>query len=334
MEGVIKQSDHTLRRLSLVLFVIVFLGTLGFLVLGEDLWHSLYSTIIILLSHFLHGTEEPVSQQLLTILLVIGSYFILGYIVKGAAEYIYGGSLRENRRKRRMNKAISKMKDHYIICGFGRVGRQVAQELKSEGVDFIVIDKNPEIIKLAMNKGFVTITGDPIEESVLKKAGIGLAKSLISSLGEDTDNLFLTLTARSMNPEIFIVSRASTEENISKIKKAGADRVSLPYQIGGYHMAGIALRPAVVDFLDVIVDGKHTELVVEEINVGKGSNLVGERIGEHMSREKTGATVLAINRKDGTTKINPQHDEMIIRGDQLIIMGTKLQLQKLLKEVS
>ena len=302
--------------------------------LGKDLWHAFYATTIILLSHFLHGAEEPFAEQVLTIILVIGSYFILGYIIKGAAEYIYGGTLKENRRKRRMIKTISKMEDHYVVCGYGRVGRQVVQELKSENTDFIVIDKNPEVIKVAKDKGFIVILGDPIEESILKKAGIGRAKALISALGEDTDNLFLTLTARSMNPDIFIVSRASSEENISKIKKAGADRVSLPNQIGGYHLAGIALRPAVVDFLDIIIDGKHTELVIEEISVNKGSQLVGKRVGDHMSREKTGATVLAINRKDGTTKINPKHEEMIIRGDQLIVMGTKDQLGKLLKEIS
>ncbi|MDD3481279.1 MAG: NAD-binding protein, partial [Patescibacteria group bacterium] len=220
------------------------------------------------------------------------------------------------------------------VCGFGRVGRQVAQELAYEGVNFVIIDRNPKIVKEAMDKKFNAIEGDPIKESVLARAGIKDAKSLISALGEDTDNLFLTLTARSLNKDIFIVSRASSQENVNKLKKAGADKVSMPYQIGGYHMAGIALRPAVVDFLDVISDGRHAELQIEELNIERGSTLIGQRIAETLSRKKAGVTVLAVNKANGTTRINPSGEEMIERDDQLILMGTKDQLEKLSKEIA
>lgn len=304
------------------------------MLLGKELWEAFYLTLIILLSHFEHGAENPVGIQILTITLVIGSYFVLAYIIKGAAEYLFGGSFKENRRKKKMSKAIAKMKGHYIVCGFGRVGKQVAQELAYEDVDFIVVDRSPERVKEAEAKGYTTVEGDPIKESVLKKAGVGDAKSLISALGEDTDNLFLTLTARSMNPEIFIVSRASSNENVSKLKKAGANKVSLPYQIGGYHMAGVALRPAVVDFLDVINDGRHAELQIEEVNIERGCDLVGEQIGEAFSREKNGITVLAVNKSDGATRINPSGDELVERGDQLILMGTREQLEQVAKKIS
>ncbi len=306
----------------------------SFVILGKTPWEAFYLTLIILLSHFEHGTENPIGIQVLTIFLVIGSYFVLAYIIKGAAEYLFSGSFKENRRKKKMTRAISKMKEHYIVCGYGRVGKQVAQELAYEEVDFVVVDRSPERIKEAEGKGYVTVLGDPIKESVLKKAGVTEAKSLISALGEDTDNLFLTLTARSMNPEIFIVSRASSQENVSKLKKAGANKVSLPYQIGGYHMAGVALRPAVVDFLDVINDGRHAELQIEEMNIERGSELVGEKIIDIFSREKSGITVLAVNKKNGGTRINPSGDEVIERDDQLILMGTREQLEEVAKQIS
>lgn len=329
-----KRSKHVLRRLTIILILIVVFGVTSFMLLGKEPWQAFYLTIIILLSHFEHGEGNPLGIQILTIILVIGSYFVLAYIIKGAAEYLFGGSFKENRRKKKMTKAISKMKDHYIVCGFGRVGKQVAQELAYEDVDFIVVDRSAERAKEAEAKGYVVVEGDPIKESVLKKAEVGQAKALISALGEDTDNLFLTLTARSMNPEIFIVSRASSQENVSKLKKAGANKVSLPYQIGGYHMAGVALRPAVVDFLDVINDGRHAELQIEEMNIERGSDLVGQKIVDVFSREKSGITVLAVNKVNGGTKINPSGDETIERDDQLILMGTREQLENITKIIS
>lgn len=326
-------SEKLLRRLIISLFAFIIIGTVGFLFSGHDLWHSFFATIIILLSHFKHGIDEPIFEQILTILLILGSYFILAYIIRGGAEYVFGGQFSESRRKKKMSKEIAKMENHYIVCGYGRVGKQVAEELQTEQVDFVVVDRDINESKTAEKKGLVVVEGDPIKEVTLEKAGIKKAKTLIAALGSDTDNLFLTLTAKSLNPEIYIVARASEFENIQKLEKAGADRVSLPYQIGGYHMAGIALRPAVVDFMDVIMDGKHGELQIEEVNVERGSKLIGERIGSYLSRKKTGAIVLAINKYNGVSKINPSGDELIERGDQLIVMGTKLQLEGIVKEL-
>lgn len=328
------KERHPLRNLFFVLLGLIAFGVLGFYLLGEDLWHAFYSTVIILLSHFRHGIEEPLIEQILTIILILGSYTILAYIIKGSAEFLFGGEYNERRKRKKMDKKISELEGHYIVAGYGRVGKQVAEELADEGVDFVVIDKNPIETYEAGKNNYKYVEGDPIKEEVLVKAGINKAKSLLAALGDDTDNLFLTLTAKSLNPNLYIVSRASEEENVSKLEKAGADKVALPYQIGGFHMAAVALRPAVVDFLDVIVDGKHTELQVEEIIVERGSILIGQRVSEAINRKKSGATVLAINKKDGRSRINPSGDEVIERDDQLIIMGTKNKLESLLKELS
>jgi len=326
------------RTLSVLLWLtalLLSLGTLSFYIFGgESLWESFYITVTILLSHFYHKVELPLGMQIVVLLLVFGSLIIIAYVLRYAAEFLFEGQISERAKKKAMEKKIDKMEGHYIVCGYGRVGKQVAEELKDEGVDFVVIDKNPVETYSAGQEGYVIVEGDPIKEEVLEKAGIKKAKSLLACLGGDTDNLFLTLTAKSLNPDLYIVARASEDENVGKLEKAGADRVALPYQIGGYHMAAVALRPAVVDFLDVIVDGKHSELQVEEIIVQRGSVLVGQRIADYLSRKKTGTTVLAINKKSGVSKINPSGDEIIERDDQLIIMGAKDQLEKILNELS
>jgi voltage-gated potassium channel len=327
------KDNHPLRRLFIIFFGLIIFGTLGFWLLGNSAWISVYNTLIILLSHFLHGSGDSVAQQILTLTLIVGSYFVLAYIVKGSAEYLFEGQFSENRRKKRMAKKILEMEDHYIVAGYGRVGRQVAQELSDEGVDFVVVDRSATEINEAENKGYIGVVGDPIKEETLEAAGVKKAKSVLAALGTDTDNLFLVLTAKSLNPDLYIVARASEEESVSKLEKAGADRVALPYQIGGYHMAAVALRPAVVDFLDVIVDGKHTEMQIEEIHAERGSKMVGGKIVEYFSRKKNGITVLAINHPDGTSLINPGGNEIITRDDQLIVMGAKSELEATLKEL-
>lgn len=223
-------------------------------------------------------------------------------------------------------KNISKMKEHYIVCGYGRVGTQVAEELFHDGAEFVIIDRDPREVKNASAKGYNAVCADPTMEESLVRANIGQAKALITCLGEDTDNLFVTLTARSLNSELYIVARANYDENIPKFEKSGANRVATPYQIGGYHMATMALRPGVLDFLDVIVDSRHDELEVEEIEVPRESFLVGKTIAGAISRDKTGVTILAINHKDGSSKVNPLGTEVIHQGDKLIVMGNREQL--------
>lgn len=331
--NIFMRQNKTLKILLILTLILLIIGTISFYAIGgEGVWESFYLTLIILLTHFFHRVELPMGLQIIVLLLIFGSFIIIAYILKLAAEFIFEGQLSEGVKKRKMEKKVAKLSDHYIICGYGRVGKQVAQELSDEGVGFVVIDRNPVETYEADKNGFMIVEGDPIKEEILQKAGIAKAKGLLACLGDDTDNLFLTLTAKSVNQGIYIVARASEEESVSKLEKAGADRVALPYQIGGYHMAAVALRPAVVDFLDVIVDGKHTELQIEEVNVERGSSLIGRKIGDVLSRKKTGATVLAINKRTGASKINPGGDETLERGDQLIIMGTRVQLELILKE--
>lgn len=312
----------------LVLGGMLSFGMLGFMIIGGDTpWEAFYSTVIILLSHFLHGVEDPVWEQILSIVLIIGSYIVVAYLLRLAADYFMGGQFKETRRRNKIMSNIKKMDGHYIVCGYGRVGTQVADELAHDKASFIVVDRDQREVKKAVDKGYDALCADPTMEESLMKVGIEKAKALITCLGEDTDNLFVTLTARSLNSDLYIVARANYEENIPKFEKGGANRVATPYQIGGYHMATMALRPGVLDFLDVIVDSRHDELEVEEIEVPKTSFLVGKTIAGAISRDRTGVTILAINQKDGSTKINPLGSEILRQGDKLIVMGNRTQLE-------
>lgn len=321
-------NGKSIIRLIGVLITFLIFGTLGFVLLGEaDIWKALFTTLIVFLSHFKHGVNDPIGEQLLTLVLIVGSYALLGYFAKIAIEYFLGGEFKENRRKHKTMKEINKMQDHYIVCGYGRVGKQVAEELFHSGANFVVVDKDHREYLKAISNNYHVISGDPTLEDTLIQANIQNSKVLIACLGEDTDNLFVTLSARFLNPDIYIVARANEEDNIPKFEKAGANRVAIPYQIGGYHMATMALRPGVLDFLDVIIDNRHDELEVEEVEIPKSSIVIGKSIAEAISKNKTGATILAINRVNETSKINPNGKEIINGGDRLIVMGNKKQLQ-------
>lgn len=322
-------SQKTIRNLTISLFAIIIIGTIGFMIIDQaDPWRAFFTTLIILLSHWKHGVEDPLADQLLLIFLILGSFLILAYVFKFGADYFLGGEFIERQRRKKMQHKIGNLKDHYIVCGFGRVGRQVCEEIFNSKAEFLIVDKDPAEIRKAEKLGYPVLCSDPTVEESLVHAGVTRAKSLITCLGQDTDNLFVTLTARSLNPNIYIVTRANEEENTSKFEKAGANRVAIPYQIGGYHMATMALRPAVLDFLDVIVDSRHEELEVEELEIPNNSFMIGKKISEELARNKTGVTVLAINKNDGSSKVNPKGDEQIHLGDKLIVMGNRKQLDK------
>ena len=236
-------------------------------------------------------------------------------------------------KRRFMEKKIQSLKDHFIICGFGRVGSQIAEELSYEKVPFVVTDRDPERIKECEDKGWLCILGDAaVGEEVLKKAQIEKAKGLIIALGQDADTLFVAVTANSLKPDLFIVARASSTEAASKLEKVGVQRIALPYQIGGYHMANMALRPGVVDFLDIIVDSKREEMVVEEVEVNPGSPITGKPIDNHFNRKRTNVVILAIKKPDQSCIVTPTPNIILEERDNLILLGTKQEIEKIRRE--
>jgi voltage-gated potassium channel len=318
--------QRALRRIVVATAVVTISGALGLSYFAKlSLADALYETLIILLSHDTrHNYTDPFSRTII-ILLIISSLVLVAYLLKWFAEYMIG--IGSNVRKQRVNAKVSKLKNHYIVCGLGRVGSQVAREMDHENVPFVVFDRDQEKVDEALAEGYLAVCADSTAEGVLVDAGIEKAQGLVASLGEDAQNLFVTLAARSLNPSLYIVARANRQENELKLKRAGADRVALPYQIGGYHMASMALRPNVVDYMDVISAKKGgNDLEVEEMVVGEASHLAGHRLGKTLAEGEVGATVIAINGADGRSQVRPNGQEVIYPGDRLIILGSKKDL--------
>ena len=232
----------------------------------------------------------------------------------------------------RNRRRISKMKDHFIVVGYGRIGQKIVDELQAEDVSIIVIDKQ-DYSSLSHGKKFAWLRGNPAEdENILKEAGIHEAKALIISVGTDADAVFIAVTARALRDDLLMIARASSLEVADKLAKIGVQKVALPHVIGGYHMAAMALRPSVVDFLDIVVDTKRPDIVVEDVEVAAHSSLDGKQISEELSRREKGLAILAIKRKTGGTVTNPTGDILIQSGDHLIVMGTRTQIDQFQKD--
>lgn len=321
------QSSKQLKKVVAMVLVLTAFGTTSFM-LSEHLsfWESLYRTIYILIAHY--DAEHMVGwyNRIVILILVIGSLLLIAYLLTWFAEYMIG--LGDNLKRRQMKAKLSKIKDHYIVCGLGRVGSQVMDELASEGVTFVGLDRDEERVKVAIQKGYTAIVADSTGEDVLQMAHVERARGMVASLGDDSSNLFITLAARQLNPAIFIVARANREENRQRLSRAGADRIAMPYQIGGYHMATMMIRPNVVDFLEILSKNNSSDLQIEELLINRDSKLVGEKLSA-LSRNKTGVTVLAINSSDGTSRVNPTGNEVVYAGDKVILMGTRAQLDGL-----
>ena len=319
-------NARTIRGLLIFAVSIGLLGTLGFSYFDHmSLGEALYGTIIILLTHYDHFGFKDAPSRTLVIILILSSLGLVAYLLKWLAEYMMG--LSDNVRRLRVKSKVEKLKNHYVVCGLGRVGAQVAGEMYHERVPFVGLDRDEAKVNEALAHGYMALTADSTVEEVLESVGITHATGLVACLGEDSLNLFVVLAARALNPNLYIVARANRPENESKLRHAGANRVAMPYQIGGYHMASMALRPNVVDYMDIMT-GKNglTELEVEEMVVKEGSRLAGRRLGKALAEGEVGATVIAINGVDGTSRVRPTGKEIIYPGDRLIILGAKRDL--------
>jgi len=322
----------SLRRLVWsigALMAIVVIGTIGYEVIeGWGFLDSIYMTITTITTV---GFREvhPLSDagRIFSIFIIIGGVGGALYVLTTVMGYILEGQFGITVGRRRMKNKIARLKEHFILCGYGRVGEEIAQAFSEEGVPFVIIANNEEHIAKAEKEGYLCILGDATSDEVLKEAGIERAHGLVSAVGSDTDNTFITLSAREMHPDLFIEARSSSPESEGKLRRAGADRVISPHAIGGRRMAMLALRPAVVDFIDTVTYGRGRQLELENVDVAGGSSLVGRTMEQ--ARSKDGITVLAMRKKSGKLMANPPGDEIIEDGDRLIVIGTKGRLAAL-----
>jgi voltage-gated potassium channel len=243
------------------------------------------------------------------------------YTLSTVVHYAVAGELGRQVGRRRMQRRIEQLSQHVVLCGYGRVGRQIAQEFRRENVPFVIVDVNEASLAVAAEEGCLHVPGNAATDDVLLAAGVKRARALIAAVDSDVDNVYVTLSARGLNPELFIVARASREDAEPKLRRAGADRVISPYQIGGRRMAMLALRPLAVEFVDTIMHGPTTDLLLEELEVRADSPLVDKNLQAARGAQAAGATVLAVKR-DGQLIANPPAEFVVRPGDQLVVMGT------------
>lgn len=319
--------------LLLLVAVLIVVGTLGYMFIEG--WGALDSVYMVVITLATVGFREVHSLSpagmLFTILLIVFGLITLYYVIRSIGEYVLENKLEESFKSKRMEKALHSTSDHYVICGFGRVGKQVARELAKEPAQFVVVEKDPEVFEQCKSKSYLCALGDATEESVLKQAGVMNAKGLIVCLGKDSDTVLTIVTAKSLNHNLFVVARANRGATASKLLQVGANRVVSPHEIGAFRMASFALNPEVADFLDDVQDLSNKEVEIDDVIVANTSPVSGHTIASRLSNRTYGVSVLAIHKPDGNAIINPTGDAVIDGGDRLILLGTRGKLANVLK---
>lgn len=311
----------------LILLVILLSGTLGyFFIEGWDILSSFYMTIITISTvGFMEVKPLSTGGRIFTSVLILLGVGFMFYMLSYLVQYFIEERL-EAGFLRRMRNRIGKLKDHVILCGYGRVGKEVSSHLEEDGVPFVVVEMDREEFEEAKRKGFLCIQGDATRDEVLKEAGVERAKAIVITTGDDAYNLSITLTAKYLNPNIMVIVRASSDESEPKLLRAGADKVILPHKLGGRRMARLVSRPLLVDFIDTVLHGKNRDFIVEDIKVSPKSPLIGKKKRELESPE---FYIIAIRRGDGELIPSPSSWVEIYEGDELIVMGSKERIKEL-----
>jgi voltage-gated potassium channel len=250
------------------------------------------------------------------------------------ATVVVEGGLPKRLRERRHQRMLETISDHFIICGYGRIGSIVATQFRRQAVPYVVIERDAERVHRAIDDGALGVEADASREDVLKRVGIDRARGLIAAVGTDAENVYAVLSARVMRPDLFIVGRAETEDATQKLKRAGADRVISPYQIGAMQIAQTALRPAVVDFMDLATSSNSLDLAMEEITIAPKSALSDQSILGANLRQRYGVIVVGIQREDRRMEFNPEPDTAIRQGDKLVVLGRPDSLKQLEAEAA
>jgi len=327
------------RRFLLALFLILFIigfGSWGFMMIEGWSWDdSVYMTFLTIST--IGFTEvHPLSTEgrYYMIGLIIVSLTIIGYTITTLLSFIFEGHFLQSVKERRMLNFLNQVKNHFIICGFGDVGKETAQEFLRIKLPFIVIDRHADDLEKSRYPEITFITGDASEEEILEKAGIHKAKGFISCLPDDPQNVFIVLTARQMNPSLHIVSKASDERTVKKLKMAGADRVISPSQIAGRRMASLSAKPAIVNFLEILSSGGDDSIRLKSVRILSGSKLIEKTLRESNIGQFTGAIIIGILNSEGSTKTNLSSmaslsSIMLQEGDELLALGNDEQIKNL-----
>ncbi len=322
---------HRLLVPLLVLLALVVVGTLGYqLVEGWNWLDALYMTAITITTvGFLEVHPLGPAGRLFTVVLALGGVFTAFYAAAEFIRAVVTGEIRTVLGRQRMESRLEKLKGHLVICGFGRMGRLVAEQFSAARLDFVVVDRDPRVLEgFALPHG-IPIVGDATADDVLRRVGIGRARALVAAAASDADNLFITLSARLLNERLLIVARAEGEGAELKLRRAGASRVVSPYTIGGHRVAHAVLRPNAMDFIELATRSEHLELQIEEVEVRPGSPLVGCSLKASPIRRELGIIIVAIKKPGAKMVFNPASSALLETGDVLITLGHRQQLDRL-----
>ena len=322
--------SYLILRLALILTLLLSFGTIGFMSIEKLSFLDALFMSAETLSTVGYGLVKPLSHggKIFTIFYILFGVILFLYIAAEFANAVLNINFQKILGRRKMETRLNKLKNHMILCGYGRTGLEIAAQLKSNKLSFVVVDKDESIEQIAQEQGFLCIAGDANDDNVLLKAGIERSSGIFCALSDDVENLYLALSAKNLNPQVKIVARCIKASNEHKFKKAGAHNVILPYEISGKRMVASILKPEVVDFLDVVMHSQEEdlELKMEQFYVPSGSALEDKTIISSEIRQKSGIIIVAIKRS-GRFITSPQPDTVLKAHDYLIVLGTGQQLQ-------
>ena len=316
--------SSSIKRLRIALGLVgsvAVAGVIGYWVTGLSWMEAIYMTVITVttVGYREVGGQPSNGEQIFTIVIITTGVSTVLYTFTLGVQTVVEGQLREFVGRRRMNKVIEGFRDHTIVCGLGRVGQTVVDDLVSHGETVVIIDENPEQVRDVHHP---VVVGDATLDSTLRSAGVENARALIAALEGDAENLFVTLSARTINRELFIVARARAGESVAKLSRAGADRVVNPQDLGASRMASFVVQPHVAEFVDVVMHERSHEFRISEYQLTPSCWLVGQQVGDARLRDRTEALVLAVRTNDGTFITNPEPGVTLAAGDVLIVVGT------------
>lgn len=317
--------------LAVLLFLSVAVGgTLGYILIeGWPPWDAFYMTMITVTTvgyREVHPLSLP--GQAWTTVVLISGVSTLFYTASLVMAEVVEGEFHRRFETRRFNRMLDQLTNHFIICGYGRIGGVIAEEFRRQAIPFVVIDRDPDRVHAVIAGGAAAVEADASREDVLRRVGIDRARGLIAAVGTEAENVYTVLTARVLRPDLYIIARIESPEAEPKLKRAGADRVLSPYQLGGVQMAATALRPAVVDFMRLATSSERIDLAAEQIEVGSG-RFAGRTIRDANLCQDFGVIVVAIQRKAGHMEFNPSPETPIAANDQLVVLGHPDQLKAL-----
>jgi len=308
----------------------VIVGTVGFVVVAdESVFDALYRTVITVYTAGLVSVPDSTAERALTIVLVVWGVAVFLYVFGLVIELTVSGTVGGAWEQRRMSRRMNELTDHIIICGYGRVGRRAALEFRATGTPYVVLDFSAPALEVAKERGDLYVEGSGTNDEDLARSGLDRARGLMASSDSDTDNLYITLSARAARPDLFIVARASDDGAAKKLRLAGADRVVQPYSTAGQEMAKLVLKPQVAAFLEMLLSHGGPELSFEEIEVSDACGHVGQTIRALRIRRDTGALIVGLRRRDGSYDTTPSPDTVLEQGDVLIAVGAESDLRAL-----